>query len=49
MLFYFSEGNIIPSPGVDEKYDSASADIKSTLKKLDAFLDEQKRALNCKV
>ncbi|KAG8184513.1 hypothetical protein JTE90_002359 [Oedothorax gibbosus] len=43
------QGNIIPSPGVDKKYDEASAVIKSTLKELDSFLENQKKALNCKV
>ncbi|CAL1277104.1 unnamed protein product [Larinioides sclopetarius] len=43
------QGNIIPSPGVDKEYDFATAEIAKTIKEFDAFLAEQKRALNCKV
>jgi len=43
-----SKGVIHPRPGVDKEYDQALRDIESIKKRLDEYLQEQKRDLSCR-
>lgn len=42
------DGVIVPSKGVDEDYDSAINDMKSTEKALDSYLEKQRTRLGCR-
>ncbi len=42
-------GVIIPSPGLNESYDTALCDIRETEKQLNNYLTQQKRTLGIKV
>ena len=42
-------GVIVPSPGVDTKYDTAISQIKATEHELQEYLTRQRKMLGCKV
>ena len=43
------EGNIIPNPGVDTEYDSATSELDELQSDLDNYLHRMKNKLNCRV
>ena len=43
------DGVIVPSPGVDTKYDTAISQIKATERELQEYLARQRKKLGCKV
>ena len=44
-----TNGSITPNKGVDPEYDAAIADMKTTKKELDDYLEEQRELLKCRV
>ena len=41
------EGKITPTPGINEEYDQACADIKETEKEFEKFLSQKKKEIGC--